>query len=80
MRWIWRASAGRALHLSNAYAGNLRELAELLALYAEKTGKESCAVKSGSFRAALADDDTLVNAAGSKKAGTLNALYRCMHP
>ena len=49
---------GESVAFTNAYAGNLRELAELLALYAEKTGKESVPLNRDLF-VLLADDDTL---------------------
>ena len=69
---------GESVAFTNAYAGNLRELAELLALYAEKTGKESVPLNRDLF-VLLADDDTLYASVQKKQELLTRYTDACIH-
>ncbi len=69
---------GESVAFTCAYAGNLRQLAESLLIYREKTGKEKVEVLE-ELKVLLRDDAELYNSVENKKAALDEYVSACIH-
>ncbi len=72
------AERGESVAFTNAYAGNLKDMAELLAAYQRKTGKETVTL-SAEMLPLLADEETLYASVEGRLAVLEEYLSSCEH-
>jgi len=72
------ADRGESVAFTNAYAGNLRDMAELLLAYREKTGKQTVAL-AAEMVLLLEDDEKLYQSVDKKLAVLDSYLTACEH-
>ena len=72
------ADRGESVAFTNAYAGNLRDCADLLLAYREKTGKQTVAL-AAEMVLLLEDDEKLYQSVEKKQAVLKDYLTACEH-
>lgn len=72
------ADRGESVAFTNAYAGNLRDMADLLLAYREKTGKQTVAL-AAEMVLLLEDDEKLYQSVEKKLAVLKDYLTACEH-